>query len=91
MLAELNFALKHAATQHHLLIGRAILAHVTGTLTLVVAPILVRPGHRRGAADFGTFRDSPGQFAPARVRFALLVVDGNLEDLAKAVYEKARS
>lgn len=91
LLAELNFALKHAKAEHHLLIGRAVMAQVQGTLALVAAPVLVRPMDRRGASDFGTFREQPGEFAPARVRFYLLVLDGTLDDLARAVYERART
>lgn len=91
LLAELNFALKHAKTEHQPLIGRAVMAHVQGTLALVAAPILVRPGDRRGGSDFGIFRERPGDFAPAHVRFSLLVVDGTLDDLARAVYEGART
>jgi hypothetical protein len=90
LLSELNFALKHAKAEHQLLIGRAIIAHVQGTLALVTAPVLVRPKNRRGTSDFGTFRENPGEFAPARVRFSLLVFDGTLDDLARVVYERAR-
>lgn len=90
ILAELNFALKHGRSEHQLLIARAILAHVQGSLSLVVAPILVRPKDRRGNSDFGTFQSDPGQFSPALVRFCLLVVGQSLDDLASAVYERAR-
>jgi hypothetical protein len=89
--AELNWALKHAPSEYKTLVARAILAHVAGELPVVVAPILVRPRERHGADDFGSFRDDPGQFAPANVRFCVLRIEGTLDDLAKAVYEKARS
>jgi len=91
LLAELNFALKHAKAEHQPLIGRAVIAHVQGTLALVAAPVLVRPKDRRGPSDFGTFRENPAEFAPARVRFSLLLLDGTLDDLARAVYEAART
>jgi hypothetical protein len=91
LLVELNFALKHAKPEHQPLIGRAVMAHVQGTLALVAAPVLVRPRDRRSASDFGTFRENPDEFAPARVRFILLVIEGTLDDLARAVYERARA
>ena len=90
LLAELNWALKHGGPEHESLIAQAILAHAAGALALCAAPVLVRPADVRGADDFGTFRDDPGQFAPARVRFSVLVVDRGLNELAQAVYEEAR-
>jgi hypothetical protein len=89
--AELNWALKHAPPEHRLLVAHAMLAYAAGELPVVVAPVLVRPAHRHGADDFGAFRQDPSQFAPALVRFCLLRVEDNLDDLAKAVYDKARS
>jgi hypothetical protein len=41
--------------------------------------------------DFGAFATDPGAFSPATVRFCVLRVEGNLEDLAKAVYDSARA
>jgi hypothetical protein len=90
LLTELNWALKHAAPEHQDLIARAIMAHILGGLPLCAAPVLVRPVDVRGADDFGTFKDEPGQFAPARIRFSVLTVDGALDELANAVYEEAR-
>ena len=91
VLTELNWALKHAKPEHHGLIARAILAHVANNLPLCAAPVLVRPAAHRGADDFGTFRDNPGEFAPARVRFSILTVDEELDALAKTVYDGARA
>lgn len=91
VLVELNWALKHSAPEHHDLIGRAMVAHVVGELPVRVAPVLVRPRDRLGANDFGAFRDDPGQFDSATVRFSILTIDDNLEDLATAVYEAARA
>lgn len=91
VLTELNWALKHAAPEHQLLIGRAILAHVANELPLCAAPVLVRPIARRGANDFGTFRDDPAEFAPARIRFSILTIDEELDALAKSVYDGARA
>lgn len=91
VLAELNWALKHSKDEDKPLISRAILAHVAMDLPLCAAPVLVRPAAQRGNNDFGTFRDDPGQFAPARVRFSVLTIDGILEDLANSVYTAARA
>jgi hypothetical protein len=91
LLAELNWALKHAPGEHRSLVARALLAHTCGHLQVAVAPTLVRPQGRGGEQDFGVFREDPDQFAPAHVRFSLLYVPGTLEDLANAVYERART
>lgn len=90
LLAELNWAVKHADPVHHGLIAKAMLAHVAGNLRLCVAPVLVRPATARGAHDFGTFKDDPSQFQPARVRFTILTIDMPLDALATAVYQEAR-
>lgn len=89
--AELNWAIKHAPSEHKTLVAQAMLAHVAGELPVVAAPILVRPADRHGADDFGTFLGDPAQFAPACVRFCLLRVEGSLDDLARDVYEQART
>jgi hypothetical protein len=89
--AELNWAIKHAPSEHKTLVAQAMLAHVAGELPVVAAPILVRPADRHGADDFGAFLDNPSQFAPASVRFCLLRVEGSLDDLARDVYEQART
>jgi hypothetical protein len=88
---ELNWALKHCPPEHKALVAQAMLAHAADALPVAVAPVLVRPVERHGAADFGAFREDPNQFAPASVRFCLLRVEGRLDDLARAVYERARS
>jgi hypothetical protein len=90
LLRELNWALKHAAGEYATLIASALLARVKGTLPLVAAPVLVRPSDCCGPGDFGTFREDPAQFDPARVRFLILVIDRSLEEVARAVYEEAR-
>lgn len=90
LLTELNWALKHADPEHQMLIARAIVAYTAGNLPLCAAPVLVRPTARHGADDFGTFKDNPGQFAPASVRFSIFRVDGTLDGLAQAVYDEAR-
>lgn len=91
LLAELNSALKHTEPEHQTLVARAMLAHTAGSLHVCAAPVLVRPVAVRGEDDFGTFKENPGAFAPARVRFLVLTVDGALDELAKAVYERARA
>jgi hypothetical protein len=91
LLAELNWALKHAAQDHHVLLARAILAHIQRDLPVCAAPVLVRPVDKRGADDFGTFRHDPAQFAPARIRFLIVTIEGTLEHLANDVYEAARA
>lgn len=91
LLAELNWALKHADPEHQGLIAKAMLAHTAGTLPVCAAPVLVRPINIRGADEFGTFKENPGDFAPARIRFLVLTVNAALDELATAVYEKARA
>lgn len=91
VLIELNWALKHAEDADKPLIGKAIVAHVGHDLPIYAAPVLVRPADRRGTDDFGTFKEDPNQFAPATVRFSILTIEGNLEDLATAVYTAARA
>jgi hypothetical protein len=91
VLTELNWAMKHAEEKDKALIGRAMLAHIANELPLCAAPVLVRPMERRGANDFGTFKDNPAQFAPAAVRFSILTIEGSLEELADAVYTAARA
>jgi hypothetical protein len=91
LLAELNWALKHTEPEHQILIARAMLAHTAGALPVCAAPVLVRPIDVRGPNDFGTFKENPGEFAPATVRFLVLTVDGALDELANAVYDKARA
>lgn len=91
VLAELNWALKHADDDQRLLIGRAIAAHIANSLPVCAAPVLVRPKDRLGADDFGTFKENPDDFNPAKIRFSILTIDGSLEDLATQVYEAARA
>ena len=91
MIAELNRLYKQADDARREAIAAAILGQVEGTLPIVVAPVLVRPRDRLGDSDFGCFRDQPDRFGGRPVRFSLVTVDHGLEDLAKAVYEKARS
>jgi hypothetical protein len=90
LLTELNWALKHAGPEHKDLLARAILTHVAGVLPVCAAPVLIRPTARHGADDFGIFKNNPGQFAPACVRFSIFRVDGTLDELAQAVYDEAR-
>lgn len=90
LLAELNFALKHAKEEHCEMVGRAMMAHVLGTLKLVAAPVLVRPRDRRGPSDYGVFLQNPTEYRPASVRFSIFVIEQTLDDLARAVYERAR-
>lgn len=90
LLTELSWVMKHSPTEHRLLVAKAMTAHVAGVLGLCVAPVLVRPKDRHGVSDFGTFKDNPGQFNPARVRFSIFRIDETLNGLAKAVYSEAR-
>jgi len=90
LLAELNWALKHARPENVNLVARALTAHVAGTLPVVAAPVLVRPANRHGPGDFGSFKQNPAQFDPADVRFCLLRVPGDLDEFSRSVYEKAR-
>jgi hypothetical protein len=91
MLAELNRLYKQAAPENLDAIAQAILLHVDGTLGVVVNPVLVRPRERLEDADFGSFREDPDHFDKRPVRFCIVTVGRSLEDLAKAVYDKART
>jgi hypothetical protein len=89
MIAELNRLYKEAGADARNEIAKAIALQVGGELKVVVSPVLVRPAERAHQDDFGCFRDDPAQFVCERVRFSVISVDRPLEDLAKAVYERA--
>lgn len=91
LLAELNWALKHAPDQHRALVAKALLAHTLDQLEITVAPVLVRPNDHAREQDYGVFRDDPDLFAPAPVRFCLIRLGEPLDELARAVYERARA
>lgn len=90
ILAELNRLFKEADEGIKGEIARAIALSVAGELDMVVHPVLVRPAEHAAETDFGCFQDEPEQFAGHRVRFSLVSVDQPIEDLANAVYERAR-
>lgn len=73
------------------LIGEALVRLAMGALPVIAAPVLVRPVDRHAASDFGCFRDNPDEYEPATIRFCIARIEGSLEDLAAAVYNKARS
>lgn len=90
ILAELNRLFKEADEAAKGEIARAIALSVAGKLDLVVHPVLVRPAEHAAETDFGCFQDEPEQFAGRRIRFSVVSIDQPIEDLAKAVYERAR-
>lgn len=90
VLVELNWAFKHANEEHEGLVARAILIHTRGELPLVAVPVLVRPARCHRDTDYGIFANDPGSLAPATVRFCLVRLPEELDDLAEAVYRRAR-
>jgi hypothetical protein len=90
MLTELNRLFKEASPSVRDEVARAIALHVGEKLDVILNPVLVRPAEHADATDFGCFQEDPDQFACGRVRFSVISVDQSIEDLAKAVYERAR-
>ena len=89
--SELARAAKYLGGADQLRLARAMLLWGTGELATTVVPFLLRPKDRHGAQDFGAFRDTPSAFDPAHVAFCLVRIDGTIEALSQAVYQKARA
>jgi len=89
--AELSRALKYADDGHRKIVARAMVLWSQEALATTVAPFLLRPRDKHAAGDFGAFRADPSTYAPAEVAFCLVRIEGSIEDLASAVYEKARA
>ncbi|WP_158716997.1 hypothetical protein [Streptomyces rimosus] len=91
LLAELNWAHKHTSSEMRDDVARAMLLLTRKDAEPpVAAPVLVRPVDRHEDTDFGCFREAPGEYSPAQVRFIILRVPGSLEEFANRVYARAR-
>jgi hypothetical protein len=90
LLAELNWVFKHTAPEHELLVARAILLKTRDQLPTIAVPVLVRPAHRHRDTDCGVFETDPSSVEPAMIRFSVVRVRDDLEDLANQVYRLAR-
>jgi hypothetical protein len=91
VLQELNWVYKHSALENQPLVGRAILLWIRRLLPVTVVPLLVRSLDKHQPSDFGSFRDRPSDFAPARVQFEIVRVSIGISTLAEQVYGRARS
>jgi hypothetical protein len=89
--AELARALKYASGGERDRVARAMVLWAKAELATTVVPFLLRPKDRHGQNDFGAFREDPSGFEPARVAFCLVRIDGTIEALSEAVYQRARS
>lgn len=89
--SELARVLKYTDGTHRDLVARAIVLWAKDDLATTVVPFLLRPRDKHGAGDFGAFRANPSAYAPAHVAFCLVRVDGTIEALAQAVYQRARA
>jgi len=88
--AELARALKYAGSDRGL-VARAMILWAKGDLPTTIVPFLLRPVDKHGTDDFGCFRSDPSAYTPAEVAFCLVRVDGTIEALAQAVYDRARA
>lgn len=52
-------------------------------VAVVSCCVLVRPEHQHHAGDFGTFKSSPEDYAPAQIRFLVWSLPGDLETILK--------
>ncbi|MBS4010029.1 MAG: hypothetical protein KGZ72_04655 [Roseovarius sp.] len=91
ILAELVWARKHASPETQDLVTQAIILHGLGELRLSASPVLLRPRSALGADDFGCFRADAGRYDPATVRFIVVVIEEELDELSEAVYSSARA
>lgn len=92
LLAELNWAHKHANDEMRAEVARAlILLARKDAEPPVAAPVLVRPVDKHGADDFGCFIEAPEEYSPAQVRFLILRIPETLEAFAERVYARARN
>jgi hypothetical protein len=90
LLSELNWAYKHTTPDRQQLVARAMLLHTRDELALVGVPVLVRPARCHQDSDCGIFEQAPESIAPANVRFCVVRLARELDELAQAVYETAR-
>lgn len=93
LLVELNWCLKHCRDDElRGLVAQAMLLISFGQLPIVAVPVLVRPADKQQSpSDYGCFRDDPSGYPPAAIQFCVARIEGTLEELAAAVYEKART
>lgn len=91
ILAELSYTLKHTADSFRDLVAECILRWVAHGLPIVAFPILVRSESTLGPDDFGSFRKSHQDYAPATIRFCLPVLAVSIDELASEVYTRARA
>ena len=88
---ELNWAHKHCKPSDRQLVATTLLRLTLGQLQLVAAPVLVRTSTSYSRSDFGSFENSPGDFAPANIDFVIVRVAGTIHELASDVYDRARA
>lgn len=92
LMDELNWAFKHCrAEAHKKFISEALIKLGMELLPTIVFPVLVRPATVCQGTDFGQLLVEPEQVSPARVHFCIASIEGTLEELAGAVYSKARA
>jgi hypothetical protein len=89
--SELARAAKYLGGAQQMRLAKAMVLWGTGDLATTVVPFLLRPKDRHGAQDFGAFREAPAVFHPAEIAFCLVRIDGTIETLSQAVYQKARA
>lgn len=89
--SELARATKYLSGAEQLRLARAMVLWGKEELATTVVPFLLRPKERHGAQDFGAFSEQPATFDPAHVAFCLVRIDGTIEALSQAVYQRARA
>jgi hypothetical protein len=89
--SELSRALKYTEGNERNRVARAMVLWAKAELATTVVPFLLRPKERHGSTDFGAFEDDPSVFDPANVAFCLVRIDGSIEALSQAVYQRART
>jgi hypothetical protein len=90
LLAELNWVYKHSTPEHELLVARAIFLRTRDRLPISAVPVLIRPTRCHQDSDYGVFESDPESVTPATVRFSIVRIGGEIDDLASAVYNLAR-
>jgi hypothetical protein len=61
-------------------------------LQLISCSVLVRPEQKYSDRDFGSFRDAPSDYCPARIRFIIFCVPGDsIESIIQDWYESINS
>jgi hypothetical protein len=90
LLVELNWVYKHSTAEHELLVARAIFLRTRDQLPITAVPVLVRPARCHQDNDCGVFETDPDSVAPATIRFSVVRIAGEIDDLANVVYNLAR-